>query len=139
ETCPSPRHKPHSHSKNAPEVNTQAHLLRITGVARGAVHGISDSLAQPLLADIGTDMRKWPTDKHCCSWLGLAPKHDISGGKVLKIVPCKIATVRRKPCAWRPKQSSAPTAPLGRSIGGSKGDWVPPKPLSRRRTKSPVP
>jgi transposase len=83
ETCPPPRHKPHSHSKNAPEVNTQAHLLRITVVARGAVHGISDSLAQSLLAEIGTDMRKWPTDKHCCSWLGLAPKHDISGGKVL--------------------------------------------------------
>ena len=26
---------------------------------------------------------KFPTEKHFCSWLGLAPKHDISGGKVL--------------------------------------------------------
>jgi transposase len=28
-------------------------------------------------------MSKFPTDKHFCSWLGLAPKHEISGGKVL--------------------------------------------------------
>ena len=84
EATTSPRRKPHSHSKNAPEVNTRAHILRITGVDLVAVHGISDSLAQTILAEIGTNMDKWPDDKHCCSWLGLAPKNDISGGKVLK-------------------------------------------------------
>jgi transposase len=79
-----PRRKPHSHSKNAPEVNTRAHILRITGVDLVAVHGLSHSLAQTMLAEIGTDMNKWPDDKHFCSWLGLAPKNDISGGKVRK-------------------------------------------------------
>jgi transposase len=79
-----PRRKPHSHSQNAPEGNTRAHLLRITGVDLVAVHGMRDSLAQTILAQIGTDMRKWPDDKPCCSWLGLAPKNDSSGGKVLK-------------------------------------------------------
>ena len=34
-------------------------------------------------------MHKWPTDKHFCSWLGLAPKHDISGGQVLRSRPRK--------------------------------------------------
>jgi Transposase IS116/IS110/IS902 family len=29
-------------------------------------------------------MRKWPDDKHFGSWLGLAPKNDISGDKVLR-------------------------------------------------------
>ena len=29
-------------------------------------------------------MHKWPDDKHCCAWLGLAPTNDLSGGKVLK-------------------------------------------------------
>lgn len=28
-------------------------------------------------------MSKFPNEKHFCSWLGLAPKNDISGGKVL--------------------------------------------------------
>jgi transposase len=79
-----PRRKPHSHSKNAPAGNTRAHLLRITGVDLVAVHGISASIAQTIGSEIGTDMRKWPDDKHFCSWLGLAPKNDISGGKVLK-------------------------------------------------------
>ena len=84
EATTSPRRKPHSPSKNAPEVNTRAHILRITGVDLVAVHGISDALAQTILAEIGTNMDKWPDDKHCCSWLGLAPKHDLAGGKVLK-------------------------------------------------------
>ena len=79
-----PRRKPHSHSKNAPEVNTRAHILRIPGVDLVAVHGMSDSIAQTMVSEIGTDMSKWPDEKHFCSWLGLAPKNDISGGKVLK-------------------------------------------------------
>jgi transposase len=79
-----PRRQPHSHSKNAPAGNTRAHILRMTGVDLVAVHGISDSIAQTILAEIGTNMCKWPTDKHCCSWLGWAPKTAISGGKVLK-------------------------------------------------------
>jgi hypothetical protein len=49
-----------------------------------AVHGSSDSLAQTMLAESGTDMSKWPTDKPFCSWRGLAPKNAISGGKVRK-------------------------------------------------------
>jgi hypothetical protein len=79
-----PRRKPHSHSKNAPWVNTRAHIISITGVDLVAVHGFSDSIAQTMLAEIGTDMSKWPDAKHFCSWLGLAPRNDIAGGKVLK-------------------------------------------------------
>jgi transposase len=79
-----PPRKSHSHSKNAPASNTRAHLLRITGVDLVAVPGISTSIAQTILAEIGTDMSKWPDEKHFCAWLGLAPKNEISGGKVLK-------------------------------------------------------
>ena len=82
--APPPRRKPHSNSKNTPEGNTRAHILRITGVDLVAVHGMSDSIAQTIMSEIGTDMSKWPDAKHFCSWLGLAPKNDISGGKVLK-------------------------------------------------------
>ena len=79
-----PPRTPHSHSKNAPASNTRAHILRITGVDLVAVPGISTSIAQTMLSAIGTDMSKWPDEKHCCSWLGLAPNNAISGGKVLK-------------------------------------------------------
>jgi transposase len=79
-----PPRKPHAHSKNAPASNTRTHILRITGVDLVAIPGISTSIAQTILSEIGTDMSKWPDDKHFCSWLGLAPKNEISGGKVLK-------------------------------------------------------
>jgi len=76
--------KKDSRSKNSPPLSTRMHLLRITGVDLVAVDGISASLAQTILAEIGTDMSRFPSDKHFCSWLGLAPHNDISGGKVLR-------------------------------------------------------
>lgn len=77
--------KSHSHSKNAPkEVEVRRHLKRICGVDITAVHGVSASLAQTIVIEVGTDMSKFPSEKHFCSWLGLAPKNDISGGKVLQ-------------------------------------------------------
>jgi transposase len=81
-----PKKKNRSHSINAPknEDEIRRNLLRITGVDLAAVDGISVSLAQTILSEIGTDMAKWPSEKHFCSWLGLAPKNDITGGKILR-------------------------------------------------------
>jgi len=80
-----PDGKRNSHSKNAPrEVQVRKHLKRICGVDLTAVHGVSASLAQTIVMEVGTEMSKFPNEKHFCSWLGLAPKHEISGGKVLK-------------------------------------------------------
>ncbi|MFZ2171905.1 MAG: transposase [Methylococcaceae bacterium] len=49
-----------------------------------AVLGISASLVQMIVIEVGTDMSKFPNEKHFCSWLELAPKNEISGGKILK-------------------------------------------------------
>jgi transposase len=35
-----------------------------------------------MLSAIGLDLRKWPHAKAFCAWLGLAPHHEISGGKI---------------------------------------------------------
>jgi transposase len=77
--------RPKRLAKNAPKDGEQirAHLKRICGVDLVAVHGISVSLAQAIVTEIGTDMSKFPNEKHFCSWLGLAPKNEISGGKIL--------------------------------------------------------
>lgn len=78
--------KRNSHSKNAPK-NTgeiRKHLKRISGVDLSVVDGFGVSLAQTVIMEVGTDMSKFPSEKHFCSWLGLAPKHEISGAKVLK-------------------------------------------------------
>jgi hypothetical protein len=49
-------------TKNAPAFDLRTQLYRIT--------------------DIGTDMSKWKTSKHFCSWLRLAPNNKTTGGKV---------------------------------------------------------
>jgi transposase len=76
--------KPNSHSKNAPGPETPMALYKIAGVDLLAVPGFSASTVQTLLSEIGTDLSAFPTEKHFCSWLGLAPHNDISGGKVLR-------------------------------------------------------
>lgn len=59
-------------------------MKRISGVDLSVVDGFGVSLAQTVIMEVGTDMDKFPDEKHFCSWLGLAPKHEISGAKVLK-------------------------------------------------------
>src|SRR6185436_9753697 len=49
--------KRNSHSKNAPkDVEVRKHLKRICGVDLTAVHGVSASLAQTIVLEVGTDM-----------------------------------------------------------------------------------
>ena len=96
--CPLPQTKRKSHSKNAPkEVQVRKHLKRICSVDLTAVPGISASLAQTIVLEVGTDMSKFPNEKHFCSWLGLAPKNEISGGK---FTPSKLAIARAKLFEW---------------------------------------
>jgi len=86
EVKPLPQKKRNSHSKNAPQKQEEirGHLKRISGVDLSVVDGFGVSLAQTVIMEVGTDMTKFPSEKHFCSWLGLAPKHEISGAKVLK-------------------------------------------------------
>ena len=79
--------KRNAHSKNAPKKarEIRAHLQRINGVDITVVDGFGVSLGQAVTMEVGSHVgEKFPTEKHFCSWLGLAPKHDISGGKVLR-------------------------------------------------------
>jgi len=87
-----PAAKPNSKSKNAPSFNARAEVARISGVDLVAVTGIAASTAQTILSEIGTDMRRFPSVKHFCSWLGLAPHNDISGGKVLRRRTLKVTS-----------------------------------------------
>jgi transposase len=86
EVQPLTKRKKNSHSKNLPHhaEEVRKHLKRISGVDLSLVDGFGVSLAQTVIMEVGTDMAKFPDEKHFCSWLGLAPKHEISGGKVLK-------------------------------------------------------
>ena len=59
-------------------------LYQLLGVDLVALDGLQASSVQTLLSEVGTDLEAFPTVKHFCSWLHLAPHNDISGGKVLR-------------------------------------------------------
>src|SRR5687768_13093964 len=85
-----PRAKKDSRSKNAMTFNARAQIARLIGVDLVAVMGLSAITVQTIISEIGTDMERFPTVKHFCSWLGLAPRNDISGGKVLRSRTMKV-------------------------------------------------
>lgn len=79
-----PDKKRNSHSKNAPKdaKEIREHLYRINGVDLSLVDGFGVSLAQTVTMEVGSNVgEKFPTEKHFSAWLGLAPKHDISGAR----------------------------------------------------------
>jgi transposase len=79
--APKPRPKP---SKNEPRVELRAPLHHITGGADlSQIDGIGPYGALQLIAEIGTDMSRWPTEKHFTGWLTLAPNNKISGKRLL--------------------------------------------------------
>jgi transposase len=47
------------------------------------IPGVSQRTAEMLLAEIGTDMTRFPSAKHLASWAGMCPGHYESGGKRL--------------------------------------------------------
>ena len=79
-----PDPKRQSRRRNGPNFDVRTPLFKLVGVDLVAVGGFDESTAQTLLAEIGTQMSRFPTDKHFCSWLGLAPHNDITGGKVVR-------------------------------------------------------
>jgi transposase len=78
-----PKPRKSKRKANAPRCEARTPLYRLAGVDRTAIEGIEEETAWIILSEIGTDMSRWPSVKHFCSWLGLCPQHKSSGGKVL--------------------------------------------------------
>jgi len=77
-----PRNKrPHG---NVPEnLDLRQELYRITGVDLIRIDSLNVLTAQTVIAECGYDMSRWETEGHFASWLNLAPRNKISGGKII--------------------------------------------------------
>jgi len=93
-----------------------------------ASEGSDENTALVLLSESGTDLSRWPTEKHFASWLGLCPHHQVSGGRgrarkvrpsanrtapALRLAaPCRPHRPRALGAFWRRRKArrGAPTA-----------------------------
>jgi transposase len=69
--------------KNCPGFNVRSYLHHILKTDVTAIYGLSEVAGLQILAETGTDMSKWPTEKHFVSWLNLCPNNKLSGGKLI--------------------------------------------------------
>lgn len=77
---PKPRvrgRKPHD-----PKFDVRTALRLCCGADLAAIEGIDEIHALALVSEPGSDFTEWPTVKRFCSWLGLCPNFEKTGGKV---------------------------------------------------------
>lgn len=81
--------------KHAPGFDVRDALREWAGVDLVQIGGIDVCTALKILVELSTDLSKFKTAKHFCSWLGLCPGTRISGGKRLsgasKRIPTRVA------------------------------------------------
>lgn len=63
------------------EVNANVEPFRAAIELLNSIPGFSQLAAQVVVAEIGTDMSRFPTAAHLVSWAGLCPRNDQSAGK----------------------------------------------------------
>jgi len=86
-------------SRNEPQFDLESELKRLTGVDLTRIDGVKANTIQTVITEAGLDMSKWATEQHFVSWIGLCPRNDLSGGKVLnrktRKVVSRLATALR--------------------------------------------
>ena len=69
---------------NEPAFDVEFEQRRILGVDATTIDGIDVMTVQTVLAEVGPDLSAWKSERHWSSWLNLAPKRDVSGGRVIR-------------------------------------------------------
>ena len=81
---PPPRVASRTPRRLEPAVDMRGPLYhRAGGIDLTQIDGLASASALALVAEIGTDMTRWRTEKHFTAWLTLAPQNRISGGRLL--------------------------------------------------------
>ena len=70
--------------KNQPDFALEAELKRVLGADLTVIDGVKLMTIQTLYSELGADLSAFPTEQHFTSWLMLAPKREVSGGKLIK-------------------------------------------------------
>jgi len=80
---PLPKARRRTRQRHEPDFAVRDALYTFTGVDITQINGFGPYTALRLIGECGSDMSKWPTEKHFVSWLCLSPGNKKSGGKIL--------------------------------------------------------
>jgi len=80
---PLAKSRTHRTHRSTPRFDVRTAMYRVAGIDLTRIDGIQGHTALKILSEIGTDVSRWPTVKHFCSWMRLCPNTKITGGKRL--------------------------------------------------------
>jgi transposase len=108
---------------------TEEEYARAIAILDG-VTGINERIAQIIIAEIGIDMRPFPSEAHVASWVGLCPGTKISAGKRLSGKTQKGDQWLRQALIEAAMERHAVKGPTwGHSTSDWRNDWAARKPL----------
>ena len=67
---------------NEPRFDIRGPLYQLLGTDLTQIDGIGAYNALRLVTEIGTDMTRWPNERHFTSWMTLAPRNRVTGGRL---------------------------------------------------------
>jgi transposase len=123
---------------NAPtSFDLRGELYRISGTDLTQIDGINIMNAQTIIAEVGVDMSRFPSEAHFASFLGLCPDNQITGARGCAGARGTSRTVRPPPYAWPPPVCGAVRLTWEPSFAACEHVWVHPKPSPPWPTCSP--
>lgn len=121
--------------KNQYHYNIKAYLHKIVGVDLTAVDGLEENTLLTIISVTGLNMNKWPTAGHFTSWLNLAARPRISGGKIIgyqKRLTHNTATQAFRMAAQTMWKNKGQLGQLYRRLAHTKGSSKAIKAVARR-------
>jgi transposase len=77
-----PRARTCGRKPNHPRFDVRTALYYVVGIDLTEIEGIEEMTALTLISEIGPEVSRFATVKHFCSWLGLCPQFQKTGGRV---------------------------------------------------------
>jgi transposase len=121
--------------KNQYHFNLKEYLHRIVGVDLTEIDGLEENTVLTIIAVVGLNMHKWPTAEHFASWLNLAARPRITGGRVIghqKRFTNNPATQAFRMAAQTMWQNKGPLGRLYRKLSHTKDSKKAIKAVARR-------
>ena len=121
--------------KNQYHFNLKEYLHKIVGVDLTQIDGLDENTVLTIISVVGLNMHKWPTAEHFTSWLNLAAKPNITGGKVIghqKRYTNNTATQAFRMAAQTMWKSKSMLGHLYRRLAHTKGSKKAIKAVARR-------